>query len=104
MLRYKLIRQFKIDLTLAVAGVKYNNVNVNVFPNPSDGLFTIEIPANELAKLLMNITSENSRSRERTTVDLRSFDKGIYFMQIYSNGKGVAGKKLVKQVSVLLGV
>jgi hypothetical protein len=72
---------------------------VNVFPNPSKGMFTVELDPTKVSEIkIINIVGECIYTQKITTykteIDLRNITKGIYFLQTVS-GKAIATKKIV---------
>jgi len=99
-------------------GIRIDNVNgvedlnnmlgIQVFPNPSSGLTTIQLNTPENGKLslmLMDIAGREvanvyngsvSAGEQNYNVDVNSFDAGIYFLRINYNDKTSAVKLMVK--------
>lgn len=92
--------------TIGIAEVtsEENNLNISMFPNPSQDLvnfsykntlgsgLTIEIISLDGKKLLTTELSNN----ERSTIDISTFSAGVYLVNFYSNKVLIANKKLVK--------
>ncbi len=75
------------------------NENVLIFPNPSSGLFTLQLQNAEVAKLeIYNVIGEKVYETKitslQTTIDLKAYSKGIYFAEIIT-GKGNCVKKII---------
>lgn len=75
--------------------------DILVYPNPSNGLFTISSVANTgkldvsvVNMLGQTVKSESSKNPKEVVVDMSSFSKGVYYMKIQMND----GAKLVKVV------
>ena len=76
--------------------------NVNVYPNPTSGEFTVDLGnnENESSIYVMDLTGRILYSNENTSqtterFNLRDQESGIYLVKVISNGK-VAVKKIVK--------
>jgi protein subunit release factor A len=72
-----------------------NSISVNVFPNPTSGLITIE--TNDLIEEIV-LMSANGQMITRTTektVDLTNLPSGVYFLNIETDN-GVITKKILK--------
>lgn len=72
-----------------------NSIAVNVFPNPTSGIISIE--TNDLIEEIV-LMSANGQMITRTTektVDLTSLPSGVYFLNIETNN-GVITKKILK--------
>jgi hypothetical protein len=72
---------------------------VNVYPNPSKGMFTVELDPAKVSEIkIINIVGETIYTQKITTykteIDLGNVSKGIYFLQTV-NGKAIATKKIV---------
>jgi len=80
---------------------------LSVFPNPNEGVFTIEINDKLAQKLHLTIFnsvgkfvySENFETNGNTPkrIDLSSLSSGIYFMRIETDSKKVYRSKIVIQ-------
>ncbi|MFK7971196.1 MAG: T9SS type A sorting domain-containing protein [Bacteroidia bacterium] len=82
---------------------------VSVFPNPSNGEFTLSYHLPEPAKVEIQVTDIQGRViYERNAIhtekgsynellDLQKFDSGVYLYQLRINGKRVAGKIQVQR-------
>ncbi len=72
---------------------------VKIYPNPSNGIISIESPIDNLSYNIINITGQTILSNEinnrKTTINLSSFEKGIYFIQLKHNGKIESTRKLI---------
>ncbi|MBR6775725.1 MAG: T9SS type A sorting domain-containing protein [Bacteroidales bacterium] len=89
-----------IPLTLTVTGVSVEEVMgeaYNIFPNPTSGLVTIEAENinyiaiyNSVGQLVNVVKSENN------TVDMSSYDNGVYYFNIVDN----AGQNSLQRVVV----
>ena len=75
-------------------------LDFSIFPNPSNGLFTINYPANETYKVeIINILGEvlsvrNVKETLNETIDMRNYNPGLYFVKT-SNGKAESTKKVI---------
>ena len=77
-----------------------NNEEINIFPNPSSGVFRIDAGNNKLKEikvtdvlgrivLVANINSAN------TTIDLSKETKGVYFVQLSDENNNSVNKKII---------
>jgi len=77
----------------AIAAIPANNIAVQVYPNPSTGIFTVDIPTEEIRNgLQANVYDMTGRLmlqqqilKAGTTLNLRSAGKGIYTLRITNN-------------------
>lgn len=82
-----------IDASLVgISGIE-ENLHVHIFPNPSNGIFNIEISTlnetelqfsliNTLGQILTEKTEDVKSNHLNTSIDLQNFSGGIYFLQI----------------------
>jgi hypothetical protein len=98
----------KADSTLLLtvsdcAGISSNSANaaVLVYPNPSNGVFTID--ANAVGKVEVNVyavTGQLIRTlsiTEKSSIDLSAYDNGIYMVRITASNGETSIKHLIKQ-------
>ena len=84
---------------IAINDVK--DLQFNIFPNPSDGVFTIELDATEKHDVTVNnvlgqtVLSTVTNSM-KTTIDLSSFDKGVYTVELKNNNATYTEKVIVE--------
>lgn len=88
--------------TVGVSEVQENS-NFSVFPNPSNGVFTIQNIGEDLIKIsIFNLLGEKVyqfanhylEKNNETIIDLSTKPKGIYFIEV-ENGKSISTKKIV---------
>lgn len=81
---------------------------IAVFPNPSDGIFTIDFTLNDnkptrviiyssSGKLLLNDTVKAINGTYKRSIDIRDQDDGYYFLQIAQGEKSWCGKIIKSQ-------
>ena len=79
-----------------------NTARINLFPNPAKNSLSIAIsePGNSNRIAIVNLKGQVMRSEnisgQNATIDISSLAKGIYFVQLYSNGKLATTSKLTK--------
>jgi polyhydroxybutyrate depolymerase len=86
-------RKYKLSQFVGLEETSFQNV-VNIFPNPSDGLCTIEATA-FISAGICDLSGKLILLSDKKQIDISSLAKGIYFVTIIS-GKGTTVKKLVK--------
>jgi len=74
---------------------------VSIYPNPSIGLYTIELTNNNNASIeIYNVLGKQVKSIQqtdaKTTVDLTGFPKGVYLVNILSNGEQTIEKIILE--------
>jgi hypothetical protein len=80
-----------------------NNAAINIFPNPSTGKFSIQSNSGNIGMIeIYNVLGEQiylSELKNKTSneIDLSGVPKGIYFVKISDDNKGVINKKIVIQ-------
>ena len=81
-----------------------NNINqsqFNLYPNPTDGIFVIELDENSKYDLTVNnvlgqIVYSASINEMKTTIDLSAFDKGVYTVELKDENKIYTEKLIVE--------
>ena len=88
--------------TVTSISEKFKN-SVNVYPNPGDGNFTIEIPNLERKEMKLEVYSFSGQkilsqtiTSDKGNIDLSSFSNGVYYLKIFSE-KEIINKKLILQ-------
>jgi hypothetical protein len=74
--------------------------NLSIYPNPTNGFFTIELPEKAQVKItntLGEIVFEAPFEAGKQTIDLGAQPDGMYFVQVHSNESVVATQKIIKQ-------
>ncbi len=91
-----------VFVTIA-AGVKENSNSISntIYPNPSKGVFTVQTEKSITGSIeIFNVVGEKIYSKaiqnEKTEINLRNENTGIYFVKI-SNGETSVTKKIVIQ-------
>ena len=72
--------------------------NISVFPNPSDGLFFIELENRDLVfpVEVYNSTGKNIMNVTGSQIDLSSYPQGIYFIRFFDKNKILYSQKLLR--------
>lgn len=84
-----------------------NDISVNVYPNPSNGNFNIDLYSDKDSKFIISIitkegrevyykTFENHGFKTNMNLDLKRLNKGMYFVRINSDGN-IINKKIIIQ-------
>jgi hypothetical protein len=73
----------------------------NVYPNPSNGVFTIELDATEKHDITVNnalgqTVISTTTNGMNTTIDLSNFDKGVYTVELKNNSSTYVEKVIVE--------
>ncbi|HRD39000.1 MAG TPA: T9SS type A sorting domain-containing protein, partial [Bacteroidia bacterium] len=75
------------------------NNSFNVFPNPNNGKFMIELPADaqvEITNTLGEVVFSQLMKKGNQNINLASSSKGIYFIKVGINGKSTTNKIIVE--------
>ena len=77
------------------------NSQFNVYPNPTNGVFTIELDGNVKYDVTVNnvlgqTVYATSITTMNTTIDLSSFEKGIYTIELKNNSGTYTEKVIVE--------
>ncbi len=80
-----------------------NHINCTLYPNPTNGVFTLEIGDESLVNGTISITNLNGIQsielpimQAATSIDLSSFPAGVYLVTITTQNKEAVRKKIVK--------
>ena len=87
-----------LNNNLAVEEHKLNNININIYPNPTRNYFYVSpafdkiIIYNTLGKIVKIVTNPI------TKIDIANLSSGIYYVKVIDNGNKVIGiRKIIKQ-------
>ena len=93
-------------LPTAIASLENKSARFKIYPNPSTEKFTIEYELNEpatlkiidvLGKVILEENVWNSDTKkQQKSIDVQSFDKGIYFIQLVSDHGEMMEKVVVE--------
>jgi hypothetical protein len=94
----------KLDAFAGIDEIANEENNINVFPNPTDGVFTIRQPADgklQPAIYIYNSLGKLVYQKERATqnseqIDLSAYSKGIYFVKMQSAEKSYSKKVILE--------
>lgn len=88
-----------IDFTVMnVTGVKENETNINIYPNPTNS--TVNIEANGITEvrvcdIIGQVMLETRTNTDALQIDMGNFANGQYLIQVYT-ADGLATRKIVK--------
>ena len=90
-------------LSVSVSIEDLEAYGIKIYPNPSNGKFNIELAKslNDANISISNMTgkniySKNISSSSKHEIDLRSYSKGVYFIQFNIEGKTLVSKIVIK--------
>ncbi len=84
----------------------HNKLSIRIFPNPTSGIFTIELPSIANTGMSFRITDLTGRlilekqaekGSQLQTIEAAILKEGLYFLQVLSDGKVMGVEKFVKQ-------
>ena len=93
-----------VEIKTAVIPESKNMISLNVSPNPSSGLFTIDLPATFKPVKYMVVNSMGKTVQQNTlkdigsiTIDLSNLARGIYYLTVFDiNAKKTTAKLIVQ--------
>jgi hypothetical protein len=89
---------FRVGETLGINSILENNLNI--FPNPSNGIFTVKTSLNNSTYKIYNLIGQHVKSglinNGSNSIDLRNSIDGVYFMTIQTENGEKTGYKLIK--------
>ncbi len=94
--------EFDIEITTLPVGItEYVEGDFTIYPNPSEGLFTIEGEVNIEAVVVRNVLGAvvarlESNFSNRVELDLTALDNGLYFVEIMVDDV-ISVQRLIKQ-------
>jgi hypothetical protein len=85
--------------SLSVNDIKSKNTEVSIYPNPTNGIVSINTDANNfnytVVNLVGNMVAQNTVKGNNTTVDLTNNAKGVYFVTINTENGSVTKKVIL---------
>jgi hypothetical protein len=89
---------YTINVVAAPTSIaKQNTTNVTAYPNPTTGIVTLALPANETAHYqVLNNVGQVIINGNNPTIDLSAYANGTYTLRVISN-TGVSTQRIVKQ-------
>jgi hypothetical protein len=89
--------------TLGTSDFEAIQLEMIVYPNPTDGALVLKIADNNLQDLtyqLFDVTGKNlllqNIHQTETAVSLKNFNKGIYFLAVLMQNKPIKNFKIIK--------
>ena len=96
------IFKYALSSTVGVGQMKINNEELEIYPNPTTGNFTIAQNNSTLTEIeIHNIVGEliykTTSTNQQTKLDLTKQPKGIYFIRTTDNKRNITNRKIVIQ-------
>ena len=91
-----------VNTCTGIKSISSTDVNLNVYPNPSNGEFTIAVTglteklSIEIFNGLGEIVYKENLTSDKQTINA-NFANGVYFIKLIENGNVLSIKKLIKQ-------
>lgn len=90
-----------VNMTIAGLGEDMAGLDVKVYPNPSNGLYNIELPQGKVHELTVTdltgkVISNQKVNSKTIELDLQKSAKGIYILKLQSEGKTAIRKLVVE--------
>jgi hypothetical protein len=95
-----LSQEWTVNVTENVAIKNIVNNEINVFPNPSSGDFTLKLSGNKMISVIDFSGKEifNQFSNENVTcIDLKNLNNGIYILKVLADNKIYFGKIIISK-------
>ena len=87
------------EIGYGVSAVEESESNVMVYPNPSNGTFNLNLGVGQWDVEVYDITGRKvyeNRMDGRSVLDLGKCQKGVYFMKVMGESRGVTAKVMVQ--------
>lgn len=87
---------------VAIKQFNVQNLGLHIYPNPSNGILNVDVNAALEKPLSISISDALGRTVKQlslsasTKIDLSDVKEGIYFLQVYNDGKLLAIDKIIK--------
>ncbi|MDT0555201.1 T9SS type A sorting domain-containing protein [Patiriisocius hiemis] len=92
---------FAVTVTVTLGVEEFNQNSILVFPNPTQGLLTIQAntPLSQLVitNIVGQVIQEKDISNNQFVIDLRNYRSGIYFLNLTDDSGAVVTKKIIRK-------
>jgi hypothetical protein len=79
-----------VNTCVGVQNLTNNDLNIIIYPNPNNGVFTIELNTTTqviITNVLGDVLSNSTLTAGKQTLDIQNKANGIYFVKLVQNGK-----------------
>ena len=91
-----------LDEARGVCNLSTDNLfNINIYPNPSNGIINIEFIDYDIQNVLIELINLQGQvvfvqtiTNQKNTINVSDLDKGLYIIKIYTD-TGIKAKKLI---------
>ncbi|PQB06169.1 bacillolysin [Polaribacter filamentus] len=93
---------YNCSQTLSINDIDFLNKNINIYPNPSQGIFNIEMKnISDFHYEIFDISGKSITNKIDVTlnsfeINLSNYSKGIYFLKLQSNEEVITKKLIIK--------
>ena len=93
------------DLYTSTVGIETQNLSseINIFPNPNNGQFTVQVPENKLYDIAVynvlgeNVLDERQINSSQKTIELHNVKSGVYFVHLSIDNKTISRKIIINK-------
>ena len=92
-----------VEINYSLLSLEDDNLNVKIYPNPTNGNITIESKENINSIILFNTygnqlysVDNNLNTTNKINVDLSKFAKGVYFVKLNINNR-IINERIIVQ-------
>lgn len=94
------VEDWTVNVQANLSSETFEKEKISVYPNPSNGIFTIEnenIVLFEIFDLTGKMIKKNTASSSITSIDLTPFETGVYFAKLTNDKNEVSSIKILKK-------
>ena len=90
-------------MTVGIDQINYNSDLIQIYPNPSQGSFFVEMPEKgefevTVYSMMGKMVCKNRFNERKITLNMKDHNKGVYFINIYNKNNGkYFSRKLILQ-------